>query len=462
MNDARNTIVPSGGSFRKPGGIRGTAVFGPVRPRLNEGNADMIDATVVESTQAGAAYDARWQRYMDCVALRQPDRMPVVLHPRFWLGRYGDMSYRDVMYDYERTMAVAERAILEFRPDLCSPVVSRLILGPTLQVMEFKQVQWPGHGVGDDQPFQYLDREYMTPDEYDDFIFDPTGFYLHKYLPRVAGVFSGVDQIRSLPGLHYFSLARAVHAFARPGVREGLQRLMAAADEIDRMVKYHHVFVARMKALGFPIEYGASTAAPYDFIADYFRGAKSMMKDLFRRPDKLHAMMDKAVAFLVRQAVDDAKASANPVVFIPIHWAGDQFMSQSQFETFWWPSFRRVLGGLIDAGLIPLVLWEASCAKRLETIRDVPPASCIYWFERTDMVHAFEVLGDVVALRGNLASSLLTTGSPEDVDREVKRLVDQVFAKGGRLILDGAFGIPDETPVANVQAMFEAARKYAG
>ena len=43
-------------------------------------------------------------------------------------------------------------------------------------------------------------------------------------------------------------------------------------------------------------------------------------------------------------------------------------------------------------------LWEADCTKRLEMIRDIPPGKCIYWFERTDMVKAFEVLGDVVAL----------------------------------------------------------------
>jgi uroporphyrinogen-III decarboxylase len=31
-----------------------------------------------------------------------------------------------------------------------------------------------------------------------------------------------------------------------------------------------------------------------------------------------------------------------------------------------------------------------------------------------------------------------------------------------KLILDTAFGIPDETPVENVRAMFSAARRYAG
>ena len=44
----------------------------------------------------------------------------------------------------------------------------------------------------------------------------------------------------------------------------------------------------------------------------------------------------------------------------------------------------------------------------------------------------------------------------------VKRLVDEVWNKGGKLIPDTAFGIPDEIPIENVRAMFDAARKYAG
>jgi uroporphyrinogen-III decarboxylase len=81
---------------------------------------------------------------------------------------------------------------------------------------------------------------------------------------------------------------------------------------------------------------------------------------------------------------------------------------------------------------------------------------------RLDIVKAFEVLGDVVALRGNLSPSMMTTGTPQEVDAAVKHLVANVWEKGGSLILDTAFGIPDETPVANVRAMFDAARKYAG
>ncbi len=74
-----------------------------------------------QTPEAKAAYDARWQRVMDCVALRQPDRMPTTMMATFWLARYGGISYRQLMYDYEKTKEIAERAILEFEPDAPQP-----------------------------------------------------------------------------------------------------------------------------------------------------------------------------------------------------------------------------------------------------------------------------------------------------------------------------------------------------
>lgn len=417
--------------------------------------------TYVQTPEAKAAYDARWQRIMDCVNLKQPDRMPTAFLATFWLARYGGISNRQLMYDYEKTKEIGERAILEFEPDAPSPTVLAVATGRALEAIGFKQLQWPGHGVRDDQPYQYLDREYMKAEEYDEFLFDPTGFYLRKYLPRVAEAFEGLEELHYLPGLHYFRLVAGIRSFAKPRVRQAFEKIIKAAEEVERMATHHADFTQRMAAHGFPMSYITTAVSPYDMLADYFRGATGMMKDLYRNKDKLLQLLDKAAVFLVRQTLWSAKSAGHPIVFIPIHWAPDAFMSGKQFETFWWPSFRKMLIGLIEGGIIPMPLWEADCTKRLEIIRDIPPGKCIYWFERTDMVRAFEVLGDVVALRGNISPSLLTTGKPDEVDAAVRHLAENVFHKGGKLILDGAFGIPDETPIENVRAMFTAARKYA-
>ncbi len=415
-----------------------------------------------QSDEAKAAYDARWERIMACVRLEQPDRMPVGLHSFFWPATYGGISFKELMYDYDKAKQVCFDAVMEFEPDGVFPLMLGTTLGRSLEKLDFKQLQWPGHGVGDMQPFQYLDREYMSADEYDDFLFDPTGFYLHKYLPRVAGAFAGFDQLPVFPGLHYFRLVNGIRPFAQPAVRESFEKIVAAAEEVNTMFGHHIDWTQRINAAGFPLFNGGNSIAPYDFIADYFRGATGMMKDLYRHKDKLKLVLEKARVFISRMTIANARAANHPIVFIPIHWAPDAFMSPKQFEEFWWPTFRALMMDLIEADLIPMPMWESDCTKRLEVIKDIPPGKCIYWFERTDMVKAFEVLGDRVALRGNLSPSLMTTGKPEEVDAAVKHLVDKVWNEGGKLILDGAFGIPDETPVANVRAMFGAARKYAG
>lgn len=415
-----------------------------------------------QSDAAKAAYDARWQRLLSLARLEQPDRMPVGLHSFFWPANYGGITYKELMYDYDKAKKVTIDAAMELEPDGVYPLILGSTIGRMLEKFEFKQLQWPGHGVGDMQPFQYLDREYMKAEEYDDFLFDPTGFYLQKYLPRVLGVFEGFDKLPRFAGMHYLRTMYGMRPFALPEVRASFDKIVAAAEETNTLFAHHIDWVQRLKAAGFPLANGTVATSPYDIIADYFRGATGMMKDLYRHKDKLKLVLDKMSTIVTRMTIENAGLAGHPIVFIPIHWAPDAFMSPKQFEEFWWPPFRKMLIGMIDAGLTPMPMWESDCTKRLEVIKDIPAGKCIYWFERTDLVKAYEVLGDRVALRGNLSPSLLTTGKPEEVDAAVKHLVDNIWNKGGCMMLDGAFGIPDETPVDNVRAMFNAARKYAG
>ncbi len=421
-----------------------------------------MSAPAASASDAKVAYDARWKRIMDCVALRQPDRMPVALFGTFWLAKYAGISHRRLMYDLDGAAAIAERAVLDLDPDTVSPLVLQTAMGPTLEALDYKQVQWPGHGVGDNQPYQYLDREYMPPEEYDDFLFDPTGYYLRVYLPRIMGAFEGFSEFPSIAGGFYFRLFGNVRGFASPALQDAWARVQQAAKVSQQLADTNTRFIARMADLGYPMGNIATTGAPFDVLGDYFRGARGILTDMRRRGDKLLEACDKMRVLLVRQVVPAARASGNPIVFIPLHWAPDAFMSEQQFRTYWWPSFRQLMLDLIAEDLIPMPMWESDCTRRLEIIKDIPAGKAIYWFERADIVKAREVLGDVVALRGNVSPSILTTGAPEDVDAAVKFIVDNVYNKGGRIILDAAFGLPDETPVENVRALFRAARKYSG
>lgn len=425
-------------------------------------NNDSIEHGVGPGPVANPAYDERLKRVMDCVSLKQPDRMPTALFAMFWPAKYGGISYKQLMYDHEELTSLMVRITQELEPDLVYPAMLTAGFGPLLDATGYKQVEWPGHGVDENRAYQYLDREYMTADEYDDFLFDPTGFYFAKYLPRIASAFEGMEAIASYAGANYFGAVYQTAIFADPRMSKAFGELVNAGQQTMGFFGKHMQMMGQLAAMGYPSGIGGFCIGAYDAIADFYRGATHMMTDLYRHGDKVLEVLDKMTVLTLRQLAAQKPTFLSPLIMIPVHWAPDAFMSQKQFEKFWWPSFRKLMVGIIDMGLVPMPLWESDCTKRLETIKDIPAGKCIYWFERTDMTKAFEVLGDVVALRGNVHPSIMTTGTPEQVDADVKRLVDQVWNKGGNLILDCAFGIPDESPIENVRAMYAAARKYGG
>ena len=413
----------------------------------------------MKDTEGAALCAERMKRVMDAVELRQPDRVPTVFFSRFWLARQGGISYREAMYDYDRVCEITRQALLELQPDLYAPPHQLVLLGPIQDSMGYKQQQWPGHGVVDNVSYQYLDREYMKPEEYDDYLLDPTGYFLTKYLPRIGEAFEGLEGLPEFPALHYTRLMMASRQFASPGVVRAFAAMQRTGEQAQRLTDHTAAFAREMAGLGFPVAHGSVSISPYDFFGDYMRGSKGIMLDMYRRRDKLMAAMERVGIFIVRQAVSVARASGSKFVFIPCHWCFDSFMSLEQFKSVYWPPFRKVLLDIIDAGLVPVPLWEGDCGSRLEIIADIPKGKAIYWFERTDLVRAKEVLGDVVCLRGNVPSSLLTTGTPEQVDAYCRMLIEKV-GKGGGFILDGAIGIPDESRPENVRAMYQSVRRY--
>jgi uroporphyrinogen-III decarboxylase len=241
---------------------------------------------------------------------------------------------------------------------------------------------------------------------------------------------------------------------------EGFDRIAEAGREMQKMMVGAIAFNQEMAELGYPQSIGGSGAAPFDHFADYMRGSKGAMLDMFRHPDKLLEAMDRAAYFIAADTIETTKNNPCKQVFIPLHWGLDGFMSLDQFNTFYWPQLRKVILMLIEADLTPCVLWEGDCQSRLEFIGDIPPKKAIYWFEKTDLKKAKDVLGDIVCLRGNVPSSLLTTGTADDVDEYCRDLIKSV-GKGGGFILDGAIGVPDEAKTENVIAMAQSIHKYA-
>ncbi len=409
--------------------------------------------------EAKSLYEQRHKRLYDSIALKEVDQVPFVYVTRFWPSAINGSTYEQAMYDADHAIDIAREAIDLLQPDAVTPSI--YAFGPVLEAMDYKPMEWPGHGADPNVCFQYLDKEFMTPDEYDGYLDDPTGFYLRKYLPRIGGAFEGLQHFPDLTRLSEWAFVAGMRGFANPELRQSLERLIEAGELMEATAQKLGAYAKELMESGYPLASGGFCKAPFDQFADFMRGSKGGMLDMFRHKDKLLESIDKAGELMVRGVAEGAKNVGCPIVFMPMHWGLDGFMSPDQFLTFFWPSLRKMILRLIDEGAVPCLLWEGDCTSRLEHIGDIPKGKAIYAFERTDLVKAKEVLGDTVCLRGNVPTSLLIAGTPEDVDEYCKNLIEKVGKNGG-FILDGAAGIPDEAPQANVIAMAESVRKYAG
>jgi uroporphyrinogen-III decarboxylase len=406
-----------------------------------------------------ALYEERTKRVMDVVELKAPDRVPFVIFINFFHAKYGGITCEEAMYDYDKLAVAAKKTILDLEPDMYNNLFALVALGPILEILDCKYLKWPGGGLPSHRPYQFVEKEYVKAAEYDDLIFDPTGFMLRQFLPRVYGALEPLQQIPPFPSIYYTRFLTSTAAFGSPEVSGALDALVKAGAEARKMLTKAKAFTDEMTALGFPSQIGGVAYAPFDYIGDFLRGTRGIMLDMYRVPDKLLESMEKLIPFILQGATAPARTTGIPFIFMPLHKGLDGFMSLDQFQTFFWPSLQKVILSLIQEGFIPTVLWEGDCTSRLETIKYIPRGKAIYWFERTDIFKAKEILGDTVCIRGNVPGTLLCVGSPKDVEAYCKKLID-IVGKGGGFILDGAIGIPDEAKPENVKAMADTAKKY--
>lgn len=407
---------------------------------------------------ARRAYRERIERFIKVFKLEEPDRVPVLLpvglsFPPFYSG----YTLKDVMYDYEKLRLAWLRFLEDFEMDtFMGPGL--VLPGKALEMIDYKIHLWPGHGLQDGvSSYQYVEGEYMSPEEYEDLIKDPADFLFRTYLPRICGALEGLKKLPPLTpfvGIPVFFISH----FGEPDVKKSLLKLLEAAEEIRRWqnVVVEVVEIARSK--GLPVLSAGFSGAPFDLLGDMMRGTKGILMDMYKRPEKLVEAAERLVPLLVEEAIRLADLSGCPVIFMPLHKGEDSFMSPKQFEKFYWPTLKKVLLGLIEDGLVPIPFAEGSYTRRLEVIKDMPRGTVVWWFEATDMKKAKEVLGNVSCIAGNVPVSLLMTGTPEEVKRRCKELIE-TCGEGGGYILAGSASMDKGNP-DNLRAMMEAAKEY--
>jgi len=325
-------------------------------------------------------------------------------------------------------------------------------------------VDWPGKGLPDDMPWQYLEAEYMKPEEYDALIADPESYFRRALLPRFGSAFAALSGLGPFSDLmEAASMPFNILPFANPAVAEGVRRLADAAQESFAWLKATQAADAEAAArLGIPPELGGSAKAPYDILADTLRGTKGVMVDRFRRPEKILAAVERFVPLMVDLSVRQAARAQAPLIFFWLHKGADSFMSVDDFRTFYWPTLKAVILGLVEQGIVPVMFAQGSYNQRLGVIADddLPAGSVLWWFDQTDMAEAKQALGGRACIAGNVPSALLALATPPEVGRYVTHLLDICAVDGGFFLRNGAS--LDDAKAENLKAMIETGRAWLG
>ncbi|MDT8273672.1 MAG: uroporphyrinogen decarboxylase family protein, partial [Desulfomonilia bacterium] len=124
------------------------------------------------------------------------------------------------------------------------------------------------------------------------------------------------------------------------------------------------------------------------------------------------------------------------------------------------PDIEFFTQGLLDAGITPLFHCDTDWTRFLHYFRRFPKASCIMELDGfTDIVKAKEILGDRMAIMGDVPSTLLAEGSRDEVLSYCRTLIETV-GPGGGFILSSGCSIPANANQETIRALSEAIMEW--
>lgn len=409
-------------------------------------------------------YKEREKRVMDTVGLKKADRVPFVTLSDFYFTASQGLNCKETMYDYDRAAEAYQKTQKKVNWDL-SGLFTTLFPGKIMDIMGVKAFSWPGaispaSRLNDNLLYQWNEKEYLTADEVDDYLKDPSGFTVRKLMPRLA---TTLEPLEALP----MSLAPFGDGYSvflslpmLAGLLSGVtSKLEEASKEAFKYQAAQQNLRANLEKMGYPILTQCIVPCPFDFVGDQFRGMKGTMLDMYRQPDKLMALVNFFESIQLESAIRLASMMQSNRVFVPLHKGSAGFMSDEQFKQFYWPQLKRYSLGLLDNGLVPILFYEGDYTPRLKYLAELPPGKIMGHYDKIDRKKHKEILGDVMCFWGDIPASLLVSGTPEQVMDYVKELID--FFPDGGLIVDGAAsGMPIESKTENVMAAAETVFEY--
>ena len=367
-----------------------------------------------------ALYQERMDRIQKAMRCESVDRIPVIYMGVAFSPRYMGMSIAKFCEDPEAaanvTIAAMDRLNGFGGLDGCNAAQTTRIT-PALTTVWLSRIGVPGRDLPSDSLWQVREEEVMTQADYDTIIEKGWMAFFMEYAPKV------IDMVELQ---EFFGWA---HTMTGP-------------------------LLQRYRDHGYVVITGGMGSIPFE----YFCGGRSMQRfyfDLYRIPDKVQAAMDAAFPEIIGMTIGAAQASGSPGVWVGGWRAASALLAPKLWDRFVWPYFVKFVHALVDAGLTPVLHWDQDWTRDLVRLQELPDRKCVLNPDGMTNVRKFkELVGDRMALLGDVPPALLAVGTPDDIYAYVRDLVRDIGPTG--LLLCPGCDAPINARPENMEAFVAA------
>ena len=189
--------------------------------------------------------------------------------------------------------------------------------------------------------------------------------------------------------------------------------------------------------------------------ASMLRGFDNLMRDLYKMPDKVKALLEITTLSQIYYGIACVHAGADIAHLSDPTSSGDT-VSPKVWEEFGLPYTKRVVQALKKMGVMVTMHVCGDTTDRLESLA-LTGVDGLSLDHKVDFVYAKKVLGNRVCLIGNLnPTDTLVFKSANEVYEEARDLISAMGPS--HFILSSGCSIPANAPPENIEAMVRAAK----
>ena len=366
-----------------------------------------------------------WERIEKTLRLEKTDRVPIVplmTHP--YIMHYKGITATEAGENPDRVTEAFYRTYNELGEldAIYLPGVGRRTdFSPLGGPMSVKR---PGKELPEDAIIQYEEKEVMTVEDYD----------------RILEV--GWDQF-------------AMELYCRIW-EEPLDNLIAYREKAESQYWQDFKF---WEEKDIPVFLNFSVWSPL-MILSCSRSLTQFTLDLYRRPDKVAAVMDVMVDDLIRGAISLGRGGGPRAFQLVLERGSAFYYPLKLFERFELPYIEKMVEAFVAEELVPVLHLDNDWTENLPYFKELPRGKCICEFDSTtDIFKAKEILRDHICIKGDIPASLLSIGTPKQVEAYCKKLID-VVGEGGGFILSTGCNCPIDAQFENLKAMVDTGKSH--